>query len=407
MAQLRHRPWWSPEPAACVRRARASGGPASSGNDREWCPAWLPLCPRSLCPRRRVAAIHRVRVRADEESSADIDGAGRRAVPAHRPSHGQGPGADAVDGGGRVALGVAVIVAVDLASEGLDGVFPIIPGIPGGIGQLRDHAGRRHSGHGVRRSGASPGAARVLAAHRELRAAAFDRASRCRCSAVGSGRRHDAGQGGHDAAARYLRADRGTIGLGDRIAGRTARRHVGADCRRPPAGAPGAGASSTPREPWRAASSSRTSPSPSGCSTERDDWIVSTSTPRERRGTGPPSSPRICRPRRRSCRPAPAPRDSRRMLTAFRWNLRTMSYATILVGAFLIYNTISAYIVRRRQQIGIVRAVGASQAMVRGGVPVRGGRSSACSAPRSASCWGGCSQSARSTSSGRPSARST
>ena len=57
--------------------------------------------------------------------------------------------------------------------------------------------------------------------------------------------------------------------------------------------------------------------------------------------------------------------DSRRMLAAFRWNLRMMSYATILVGAFLIYNTVSAYIVRRRQQIGIVRAVGASRAMVR------------------------------------------
>ena len=57
--------------------------------------------------------------------------------------------------------------------------------------------------------------------------------------------------------------------------------------------------------------------------------------------------------------------DSRRMLSAFRWNLRMMSYATILVGAFLIYNTVSAYIVRRRQQIGVVRAVGASRAMVR------------------------------------------
>ena len=57
--------------------------------------------------------------------------------------------------------------------------------------------------------------------------------------------------------------------------------------------------------------------------------------------------------------------DSRRMLGAFRWNLRMMSYATILVGAFLIYNTISAYIVRRRQQIGIARAVGASRSMVR------------------------------------------
>ena len=57
--------------------------------------------------------------------------------------------------------------------------------------------------------------------------------------------------------------------------------------------------------------------------------------------------------------------DSRRMLDAFRWNLRMMSYATILVGAFLIYNTVSAYIVRRRQQIGIARAVGASRSMVR------------------------------------------
>ena len=57
--------------------------------------------------------------------------------------------------------------------------------------------------------------------------------------------------------------------------------------------------------------------------------------------------------------------DNRRMLRAFRWNLRMMSYTTILVGAFLIYNTITAYVVRRRQQIGIVRAVGASRAMIR------------------------------------------
>ena len=57
--------------------------------------------------------------------------------------------------------------------------------------------------------------------------------------------------------------------------------------------------------------------------------------------------------------------DNRRMLRAFRWNLRMMSYTTILVGAFLIYNTITAYVVRRRQQIGIVRAVGASRTMIR------------------------------------------
>ena len=64
--------------------------------------------------------------------------------------------------------------------------------------------------------------------------------------------------------------------------------------------------------------------------------------------------------------------DSRRMLRAFRWNLRMMSYTTILVGAFLIYNTITAYVVRRRQQIGIARAVGASRAMVRAAFLIEG-----------------------------------
>lgn len=64
--------------------------------------------------------------------------------------------------------------------------------------------------------------------------------------------------------------------------------------------------------------------------------------------------------------------DNRRMLRAFRWNLRMMSYTTILVGAFLIYNTVTAYVVRRRQQIGIARAVGASRAMVRAAFLIEG-----------------------------------
>ena len=64
--------------------------------------------------------------------------------------------------------------------------------------------------------------------------------------------------------------------------------------------------------------------------------------------------------------------DNRRMLRAFRWNLRMMSFTTILVGAFLIYNTITAYVVRRRQQIGIARAVGASRAMVRAAFLIEG-----------------------------------
>src|SRR5271165_1380598 len=53
--------------------------------------------------------------------------------------------------------------------------------------------------------------------------------------------------------------------------------------------------------------------------------------------------------------------ENRRMLAAFRWNLRLLSYISLVVGAFLIYNTISVPVVRRRAEIGIVRALGASR----------------------------------------------
>ena len=52
------------------------------------------------------------------------------------------------------------------------------------------------------------------------------------------------------------------------------------------------------------------------------------------------------------------------MLAAFRWNLRILSYIALLVGAFLIYNTISVSVVRRRADIGTVRALGASRRSV-------------------------------------------
>jgi putative ABC transport system permease protein len=55
---------------------------------------------------------------------------------------------------------------------------------------------------------------------------------------------------------------------------------------------------------------------------------------------------------------------NRRMLSAFRWNLRILSYIALLVGAFLIYNTISVSVVRRRADIGIVRALGATRRAV-------------------------------------------
>jgi putative ABC transport system permease protein len=55
---------------------------------------------------------------------------------------------------------------------------------------------------------------------------------------------------------------------------------------------------------------------------------------------------------------------NRRMLAAFRWNLRILSYIALLVGAFLIYNAISVSVVRRRADIGTVRALGASRRAV-------------------------------------------
>ena len=54
-------------------------------------------------------------------------------------------------------------------------------------------------------------------------------------------------------------------------------------------------------------------------------------------------------------------RENGKMLAAFRWNLRVLSYIALVVGAFLIYNTISVSVVRRRFDIGILRALGASR----------------------------------------------
>ncbi|MGH9638777.1 MAG: ABC transporter permease, partial [Bryobacteraceae bacterium] len=57
--------------------------------------------------------------------------------------------------------------------------------------------------------------------------------------------------------------------------------------------------------------------------------------------------------------------ENRKMLAAFRWNLRILSYIALIVGGFLIYNTISISVVRRRAEIGILRALGATRPMIR------------------------------------------
>jgi putative ABC transport system permease protein len=60
--------------------------------------------------------------------------------------------------------------------------------------------------------------------------------------------------------------------------------------------------------------------------------------------------------------------ENRRMLESFRWNLRVLSYVSLAVGAFLIYNTISVSIVRRRFEIGILRALGTSRVGILTGI---------------------------------------
>jgi putative ABC transport system permease protein len=53
--------------------------------------------------------------------------------------------------------------------------------------------------------------------------------------------------------------------------------------------------------------------------------------------------------------------ENQRMLRAFRWNLRILSYVSLIVGAFLIYNAIAVSVIRRRPEIGILRALGTSR----------------------------------------------
>jgi len=55
-----------------------------------------------------------------------------------------------------------------------------------------------------------------------------------------------------------------------------------------------------------------------------------------------------------------------KMLGAFQLNLSALSMVSLLVGVFLIYGTVSASVTRRRVEIGVLRAMGAGGALVRG-----------------------------------------
>jgi putative ABC transport system permease protein len=53
-----------------------------------------------------------------------------------------------------------------------------------------------------------------------------------------------------------------------------------------------------------------------------------------------------------------------RMLRAFQTNLTTLSFIALLVSMFLIYNTMSIAVIRRRPEIGALRALGVSRGIV-------------------------------------------
>jgi putative ABC transport system permease protein len=60
-------------------------------------------------------------------------------------------------------------------------------------------------------------------------------------------------------------------------------------------------------------------------------------------------------------RPARRGRQVEKMLEAFHFNLTALSYIALLVGLFLIYNTVSISVITRREEIGTLRALGVTR----------------------------------------------
>ena len=64
-------------------------------------------------------------------------------------------------------------------------------------------------------------------------------------------------------------------------------------------------------------------------------------------------------------RPARRGRQVEKMLAAFHFNLTSLSYIALVVGLFLVYNTVAVSVITRRREIGMLRALGATRRMVR------------------------------------------
>ena len=64
-------------------------------------------------------------------------------------------------------------------------------------------------------------------------------------------------------------------------------------------------------------------------------------------------------------RPALRGRQVEQMLAAFHFNLTALSYIALVVGLFLVYNTVAVSVITRRREIGTLRALGATRGQLR------------------------------------------
>ena len=74
---------------------------------------------------------------------------------------------------------------------------------------------------------------------------------------------------------------------------------------------------------------------------------------------------KILPPDARVASPAQRTEEVEKMLGGFEMNMTAMSLVSLLVGMFLIYNTVSASVVRRHHEIGILRSLGVTRNEVR------------------------------------------
>ncbi len=88
--------------------------------------------------------------------------------------------------------------------------------------------------------------------------------------------------------------------------------------------------------------------------------------------------------------PAARDKEMATMLGAFQLNLTAMSLVSIVVGMFLIFNSVGATMVRRRTEIAVLRACGATRLQSAGAFPRRRCDGRGLPARPSASPWRHC-----------------